>query len=264
MKTTIPHNDDARSRGNYQGMNWIRQEKRGIYRILCTASGNCYIGSSSNIQKRWHLHRSELRRGIHHSFVLQRAYNLHGPEAFLFEILEAVEDVADLSKREQLWIDALKPKYNLTRDAVPAPTRGRKMGPLSENRKMKIRAAVTGFKHTEAAKEKMRGRSRTIAQTKAIIENFRKGWGHKQTFETRRLISELQRGRKQSAESITKRSAALTGKPWSDARRAAHIAGKKTGAPKGQSWTPARRAAQAAKNQHASGMESIGSETNAD
>ena len=28
MKTTTPHNDDARSRGNYQGMNWIRHEKR--------------------------------------------------------------------------------------------------------------------------------------------------------------------------------------------------------------------------------------------
>jgi len=28
MSTTARHNDDARSRGNYQGMNWIRQEKR--------------------------------------------------------------------------------------------------------------------------------------------------------------------------------------------------------------------------------------------
>jgi hypothetical protein len=44
----------------------------GIYAIV-SPSGNLYIGNAKDTEKRWNQHRSALRKGVHHSTVLQRA-----------------------------------------------------------------------------------------------------------------------------------------------------------------------------------------------
>lgn len=75
----------------------------GIYQIRNTINGKIYVGSSVNLRKRKNGHLSTLRRGIHSSTHLQRAFNKYGEEAFVFEVLELC-DVNELEDRETFWI----------------------------------------------------------------------------------------------------------------------------------------------------------------
>jgi hypothetical protein len=77
----------------------------GIYRILCTPTGQFYVGSAVNLHARWHRHRRSLRNGTHHSVYLQRAWNRHGEANFEFTVLEKAGPDALLS-REQAWLDS--------------------------------------------------------------------------------------------------------------------------------------------------------------
>ncbi len=85
---------------------------KGIYKITCTANGKFYIGSSVNLKRRryWHFH--ELETNTHANKHLQRAYNMYGSEAFIFEILESFPKTItpkELFVIEQQYIDTLVP-----------------------------------------------------------------------------------------------------------------------------------------------------------
>ncbi|MGG2319977.1 GIY-YIG nuclease family protein, partial [Salmonella enterica] len=55
----------------------------GIYAIRNIHSSKLYIGSTIlSFQKRWALHRSELRRGAHSNRHLQHAWNQDGEASF--------------------------------------------------------------------------------------------------------------------------------------------------------------------------------------
>ena len=58
-----------------------------IYEIKNRVNGNCYIGSTNNAKRRWMHHRTTLRSGKHHSFVLQKAWNKYGENNFVFNVL---------------------------------------------------------------------------------------------------------------------------------------------------------------------------------
>lgn len=90
----------------------------GIYAIRNLKNNNLYIGSSINIQARLEKHRSLLRGNVHENIYLQNAYNKYGENSFIFELLELETIQDNLIVREQFWIDNLKPKYNLCKDAV--------------------------------------------------------------------------------------------------------------------------------------------------
>ena len=88
----------------------------GIYRIVNQATDRTYIGSSVNMRERLNKHRRQLRHGTHGNTRLQRSWNKHGHEPFVFEVLvQCVRDV--LEQREQEFIDAYYehglPLYNL-------------------------------------------------------------------------------------------------------------------------------------------------------
>ncbi len=76
----------------------------GIYQIRCIPTGKIYIGSAVNLCLRWELHRSRLRRGIHHNSHLQNAWDRHGEMNFEISVLELVER-SNLLSAEQAWID---------------------------------------------------------------------------------------------------------------------------------------------------------------
>ncbi len=80
----------------------------GIYEIYCTSSGQRYIGSSKNIEKRWQDHITMLEGKYHHNFFLQRAWNAYGRNNFFFSLLEKVENENDLFKREEEYIKKFK------------------------------------------------------------------------------------------------------------------------------------------------------------
>ncbi len=72
----------------------------GIYKILNKSNNKCYIGSTINFNDRRNLHFSKLKRGKHHSIILQRAYDKYGIDNFEFIILEECEN-DNLLEREQ-------------------------------------------------------------------------------------------------------------------------------------------------------------------
>ncbi|WP_019534207.1 GIY-YIG nuclease family protein [Paenibacillus ginsengihumi] len=75
-----------------------------IYKIECLANGKVYIGQTKNRRKRWDEHKYELRRGIHHSTHLQRAWRKFGEANFKFTVVEQCsQEAAD--ERERHWID---------------------------------------------------------------------------------------------------------------------------------------------------------------
>lgn len=81
--------------------------QQGVYQIRCTVTGKVYVGSSARIEVRLREHRRALRRGTHHSRLLQRAWNKYGEGAFAFSVIEIVSDAGQLFTREQVHIDAL-------------------------------------------------------------------------------------------------------------------------------------------------------------
>ena len=90
--------------------------KSGIYQIINTITNDLYIGSSINLKYRKNRHSKDLRKGNHHSIILQRAVNKYGITNFKFRIIELCEKELLISK-EQYYIDKLKPKYNIYKTA---------------------------------------------------------------------------------------------------------------------------------------------------
>lgn len=78
---------------------------QGVYAIINRGNGKMYIGSARNVEARWRAHRNLLRKGRHHSFYLQRAWDKHGETGFVLQVLERVEDASTLRAVEQRWIN---------------------------------------------------------------------------------------------------------------------------------------------------------------
>jgi group I intron endonuclease len=85
----------------------------GIYAIRCLPNSRLYVGSARRFLARWRAHRSLLRAKRHPNPKLQKAWNRHGEQSFMFEVLEVVEDPAQLAERELAWVNRLKPDLNL-------------------------------------------------------------------------------------------------------------------------------------------------------
>jgi group I intron endonuclease len=148
----------------------------GIYSIFCTANGKQYIGSSKNIHERWTTHRNSLRRNTHFCRHLQHAFNKYGKDAFVFNVVEHVIEPIISSKQltdiEQIWIDAYWDQG------------------LLFNVKPKAESNV-GYKHSDDARTRRKG---------ADHHSF----GRTVTEETRRKISESQKGKTASDQKKAK------------------------------------------------------------
>lgn len=81
---------------------------QGIYKITCKINNKCYIGSSSDIQKRLNSHKSLLKRNKSHSKHLQAAWNKYGSENFTFELIDTVNDISHLLAVEETYIKYYK------------------------------------------------------------------------------------------------------------------------------------------------------------
>ena len=117
--------------------------KSGVYKITNIINNKCYVGSSQNILRRWSEHKRELFKNKHHSIVLQRSYNKHKLNNFIFEVLEYCTTDMLLIK-EQYYIDILKPKYNMLKFA------GSALGHIvTEKTKLKMSLKKKGVKCTD-------------------------------------------------------------------------------------------------------------------
>lgn len=144
-------------------------EKIGIYKIKNIITNDYYIGSSKNINKRWNEHKRTLKKGIHHSKILQNAYNKYGQENFIYEIIYEC-NVDDIIFYEQKFLNEEKPKYNilkiagnftgykhsdLTKLKISKANKGKKREPLSDETKFKIGNANKGKVFTNTHKKKL-------------------------------------------------------------------------------------------------------------
>ena len=94
--------------------------KSGIYCIHNRVTDKVYVGSASQLRMRCRTHVFHLKRGHHHSIKLQRSWNKHGEEAFIFVVLEHCP-VEKLVEREQYFIDSMnacKNGYNIQPKAM--------------------------------------------------------------------------------------------------------------------------------------------------
>lgn len=121
--------------------------KSGVYAIRNIRTGKAYVGSSVDMQRRRRTHWRDLRTGTHGCTKLQRSWAKHGPDCFVFEVLElAPPEEAALRAAEQRWIDlldAVRCGYNVN----PVAGNVGRMPKTEEHRK-KIGAARRGKKHT--------------------------------------------------------------------------------------------------------------------
>lgn len=79
--------------------------KNCVYRIVNINNNKVYIGSTIDSERRSLEHFSHLERGVHINTYLQRAYNKHGKNMFIFDIIEGELEDSELLKREQHYMD---------------------------------------------------------------------------------------------------------------------------------------------------------------
>lgn len=119
----------------------------GIYEIRNKINGHIYIGSSSDIEKRWWRHKGFLKNGNHHSKHLQNAWNKYGEENFVFDIIMFCDEDR-LLLEEQKFLDEWKPEYNICK--VAGKTTGLKgYYKHSQESKIKMSKAKLGKKQSK-------------------------------------------------------------------------------------------------------------------
>lgn len=158
---------------------------RCIYKIINVFNNKFYVGSAVNFVKRKERHIWRLKRGDHANKHLQAAWNKYGGQAFVFAIVQEVDESEDLLSAENVWLKEHVGKdycYNIGTDAT-APTRGwtGEKNPMWGKR----------FKHTEEAKAKIAAASKTRIQTEEEKAKRRQSMkGHVVATSTRIKISE--------------------------------------------------------------------------
>jgi len=95
-----------------------------IYKIINIITGDFYLGSTIDFNKRMVQHKNLLKKNEHHSVHLQRAVNKYGIENYIITVIELC-NIASLKDREQYYLDELKPAYNTSKSSK-CPMLGRK------------------------------------------------------------------------------------------------------------------------------------------
>ena len=192
----------------------------GVYEIVNTTNGKCYIGSAVNFTKRWREHKRSLSSGKHHSRHLQHAWTKYGENAFDFRKL-LVCSKEHLIMYEQRAIDAIASEYNIAR--IDGSTLGviptsEKLAKMSAAKKGKP-SGGNGRKHSAETKAKM---------SASLMGRTSPTKGRKSSLETRAKISATKKGRPSSFKGSKHTEAAKEKMSISLKGRTSHNKGKKS------------------------------------
>lgn len=84
-----------------------------IYRIHNLITNTDYVGLTNNPKRREYRHFNDLKNGNHDNPHLQRAYNLYGRDAFVYEILQEYDcSEEEIKEHEKEWIAKLDSYHN--------------------------------------------------------------------------------------------------------------------------------------------------------
>jgi len=177
--------------------------KSGIYKWTNKLTNDIYIGQSIDLAKRFIKYFSISYLKNRKSLVISRALIKYGYSNFSLEILEYC-DIADLTQREQYYLDKLTPRYNTLKTA--ASSRGYKhnqetKSQISESLKgiyIKEKSALYGRTHTEETKAIM-------SYKKFDVKNPLFGKLHNE--QSKSIMRQKALGRKHSEETLLKMSA---------------------------------------------------------
>lgn len=170
----------------------------GIYQIKNKLNEHRYIGSTKNFKKRWNIHKKDLAKQKHHSYILQKAVNKYGIENFIFEILEEC-DVCFLVEKEQKFLDEMNPEYNILKNVdgsnrtFTEETRKKmsdsKIGiPLSEEHKKNISNANLGKNNGMYGKTHNDETKLKISKNKTKLEREEHHWTKLTNFQIEEMI----------------------------------------------------------------------------
>jgi group I intron endonuclease len=115
------------------------KDKGGVYMFFNLINGNCYIGSSINLARRFRIHLSSVAASSPSvNLPLPLAINKYGPNNFVFLILQYCDRREEICLGlEQHFLDLYKPKYNL----------------------LKLAGASHGFKYSPETLAKLKNKS---------------------------------------------------------------------------------------------------------
>ena len=110
----------------------------GIYKITCLKNKRVYLGASVDIQKRFSVHQSLLKRNKHFNSRIQKDFNKYGENEFGFEVVELCEKES-LPEKERYWNDFYgypnpKKVYNLESGG----NAGKKLAKSTKNKLSKL------------------------------------------------------------------------------------------------------------------------------
>lgn len=171
-------------------------EQIGIYCIRNIKNDKVYIGSSNNLQRRLRDHKSELNKGIHANDHLQKSWQHYGEDCFEFLVLEYCQET-ELLQREDFYMQ----KYSSLN-----PDRGYNL--LSADRAI----------FSDSTKQKLSeiGKRPCSEETKRKISEANKG--RKFTEEHRKKLSEAKKGTHLSQQAKEKVSAYQKSRPMTEKR----------------------------------------------
>jgi group I intron endonuclease len=158
-------------------------KKAGIYMFTNKLNNKQYIGSAIDLNKRIsaYFQKAYLNHHRYKKYLIVKAINKYGIDNFYIYILEYTDNNRfNLIKREQYWIDNIKPEYNILR----------------------VAGCTLGYKHTEEAKLKIflkkLGKKLDLDVKRRISSSLKisKLVGHKHTLKTKLKLSIIASNRK--------------------------------------------------------------------
>ena len=181
-----------------------KKQKSGIYCIENIQTNKKYIGQSVDINDRWRRHISKLNHNSHYNDYFQKAWNKYGKESFEFYVLEYCS-VKDLDEREIYYIEL----YQTTNRDLGYNLRsgGQNGGSMFTEESIKklsqsIKNSYTEELKNQRSKDALEQWSNPEIKAKIIGKNNGM-YGKHHTEETRKKISEINKGRKSWRRDIT-------------------------------------------------------------
>lgn len=155
-------------------------DQMGVYKIVNTATGGCYVGQATWLKKRRAEHFRLLRLGAHPNPRLQNSFRKHGADKFVFEVVATFTDHGDMDVLENAFIsgDAVpehRVMYNVAAFAK-APMRGRRHTEVSKRRISEARKVAAGsarLKSEEYRASLRDGQRRHLFSDRAFVEKLR-------------------------------------------------------------------------------------------